>query len=87
MAGAALQYRLLLAALGLSAILLLIPFFLPRLQDKRTLDWAPGYWELLPEIGLARKVPFSPGALVNPVAKSGSVQARDAGVTGPLGKH
>lgn len=70
MSGAPLQYRLLLAVLGLSAILLFIPFFLPRLQDKRTLDWAPGYWEFLPEIGVARKVPFAPGAVVNPAASS-----------------
>lgn len=74
---AALSYRLLLAVLGLSAILLVIPFFLPGIQDKRTLDWAPGYWELLPEIGLVRKVPFAPGAVVNPAAESGSIHPEE----------
>lgn len=78
MSGAALQYRLLLAVLGLSAILLFIPFFLPRLQDKKTLDWAPGYWEFLPEIGLARKVPFAPGAVVNPAASGSLLRGRGA---------
>lgn len=72
MSGSTLPYRLLLASLGLSAILLFIPFLLPRQHDKRTLDWAPGYWELLPEIGFARKVPFARQAVTNPVASGAS---------------
>lgn len=61
-----------------SGLLLLLPFlFRPQKPRTFTLNWAPGYWAVIPEIGLARIVPFSRSNLVNPAAGSGPSQIRE----------
>lgn len=70
------MYRLLFTVLLISAILLFIPFLFSRPQRSYPLAWAPGYWQLLPEIGLARIVPIAPALLVNPATGAGTTSIR-----------
>lgn len=70
--------RAVLAALIISALLLLLPFALPRRpqQAPRGLAWSPGYWRVAPRIGLTRVVPIAGSRLVNPATGAGSSEAR-----------
>lgn len=56
----------------LLASALLLPFlYSAHKHAPPGFAWSPGYWEVLPEIGLARIVPFSGANLVNPAAGAG----------------
>lgn len=62
----------------LASILLFIPFFFPAPKIHTScFSWAPGYWSILPEVGIARIVPFSRNRLVNPAAGGGPGPIRE----------
>lgn len=66
-----------------SALLLLLPLLSGRPAPvPPKLNWAPGYWEVLPEIGLARIVPFADKGFVNPATGSGPGPIREPANTG-----
>ena len=61
-----------------SACCLFIPFmFAGKAHEPPRLEWSPGYWEVLPKIGLARIVPFARARLVNPATGAGPAQIRE----------
>lgn len=79
--------RILLAAILVSAILLFLPFLFTRPEHSHPLAWAPGYWQLLPEIGLARIVPLAPAILVSPATGAGTVSIRGPAQVRPAAKY
>lgn len=79
--------RLLLAILALSALLFLVSFLFPSSGRKPVFSWAPGYWQILPKIGLARIVPVASPSLVSPAAGAGPKAALEPAEIRPLKKY
>lgn len=82
-----LSYRILAAILLASAVLYLIPFFFSIPARQVILSWAPGYWQTLPRIGLARIVPVSPPRLVSPAVGFGPKTIREHADSEPPKKY